>query len=77
MSIKVEICIGTPCHLMGSQNLIEALQVFNKNIDVDIDIKAVNCLDNCKGAPAVKIDDEIYASTRPKDLIDLIKQKLR
>jgi len=76
MEIKVQVCIGTPCHLMGSQNLIEAVQDFNKKTEIDIDVEAVNCLDRCKGAPAVRINDEIYAPTRPKDLIDLIKDKL-
>ncbi|PRX26428.1 thioredoxin-like protein [Orenia metallireducens] len=77
MGIKIKICIGTPCHLMGSQNLIEAVQEFNKKIETDIEVEAVNCLDKCKGAPAVKIDDEVYAPARPKDLIDLIKEQLR
>ncbi|TDX51323.1 NAD(P)H-dependent oxidoreductase subunit E [Orenia marismortui] len=76
MSIKVKVCIGTPCHLMGAQNLIDAVNKFNKKSNADIEIEAVSCLDECKGAPAVQVDGEIYAPTTPKELIDLIKIKL-
>ncbi len=76
MKIKVRVCVGTPCHLMGSQELIRDLKKFKKEKKVDLEIEAVNCLECCDKAPAVEINGEVYAPVTSKDLISLIKNEL-
>lgn len=74
--MKVKICIGTPCHLMGSQNLVSALEEYKKKHDIELEVEAVNCLDNCEQAPAVEIAGEVHAPTTPQELVDLVDKKI-
>ncbi|AGB40060.1 NADH:ubiquinone oxidoreductase 24 kD subunit [Halobacteroides halobius DSM 5150] len=74
--MKLKVCIGTPCHLMGAQNLISAVKEFSHKKTIKLDIEAVNCLDNCKQAPAVELDGKVYAPSTPQELIELIENRL-
>ena len=74
--MKIKICIGTPCHLMGAQNLISAVERYQQKNDLNLDIEAVSCLDQCEEAPAVEIDGQIHAPATPQELIDLIANSL-
>ncbi|GAB6138957.1 NAD(P)H-dependent oxidoreductase subunit E [Halanaerobaculum tunisiense] len=74
--MKLKICVGTPCHLMGAQKLISIAQEFKVKEGVDLDIEAVSCLEECEEAPAVELAGRIQAPSIPQDLIDLIKAEL-
>jgi len=76
MKINVKVCVGTPCHLMGSQELIKNLKRFKRMKNVALEIEAVTCLGHCNKAPAVEVNGEIYAPITSNDLINLIKAKL-
>ena len=73
--MKVKVCIGTPCHLMGAQNLVSALEKYKSKHEVELEIEAVNCLDNCNQAPAVEVAGEVYAPATPQELIEIVKSK--
>ncbi|GAB6099690.1 hypothetical protein JCM16358_15690 [Halanaerocella petrolearia] len=74
--MKLKVCVGTPCHLMGAQNLISAAEEIKEKEDINLEIEAVNCLDKCNTAPAVELEGKVYAPSKPQELIDLIKAEL-
>ncbi|MCK4261043.1 MAG: NAD(P)H-dependent oxidoreductase subunit E [Halanaerobiales bacterium] len=68
----VEICVGTPCHLMGAQDLLSAVQSISKAQLELIHLKTVPCLKSCENSPAVRINGEICAPMTPDELIQKI-----
>lgn len=68
----VEICIGTPCHLMGAQQLIDAVQSLPEEKLSQIHLKSATCLKACDQGPAVRINGEVFASMTPDRLIKMI-----
>lgn len=70
----VEICIGTPCHLMGAQDLFNAVQSLPPEIFEQIQLRASTCLQVCDKAPAVRINGEIFAPMTPAGLVQLLSK---
>ncbi len=58
--IKLQVCIGSACHLKGSYNVISAFhqEVEDRDLNEKVEICAVFCLGKCTQAVSVKIGDE-------------------
>lgn len=77
--MKIEICVGTTCHLMGSSTLIESLEELDEKYSEKIDIKYRTCFDLCHGQmkpPIVKIDNKFYEDINPERIKNIVKNKL-
>lgn len=64
--VKVEVCIGSSCHLKGSRQIVEKLQeLVDKNGLADkVDLKGAFCMGRCRDGVSVSIDDnEIFSVT--------------
>jgi NADH:ubiquinone oxidoreductase subunit E len=59
----IEICIGSSCHLKGAYNIINVLQelIEENNLGDRVEIKAVFCIENCRGAVSARIDDRVMS----------------
>lgn len=57
--MKIQVCIGSACHIKGSYGVISGLQslVEQYNLSEQVDVQAVFCLGNCQNAVSVQIDD--------------------
>ena len=76
--IKVEICIGTPCYLMGSQDLLTEMEHLPVEYHRNFTFKAKSCIDNnCDKAPVIRIGGTIYDNVNPEKMKDLLKQYLQ
>ncbi|MDZ7673403.1 MAG: NAD(P)H-dependent oxidoreductase subunit E [Halanaerobiales bacterium] len=75
--VKVEICIGTPCYLMGARELIDEMQRMKKEYEDKIELKSLHCIEErCEMAPIVKVNGEIYEEVTYDKLQKLVKEKL-
>lgn len=74
MSIKVKICMGTHCTMMGNLNLQEDLESLQLEYPEQIEIEAVKCLKHCEanGAPVVEINGEIIVNARSQKVVSKI-----
>jgi NADH:ubiquinone oxidoreductase subunit E len=68
----VEICVGTSCHLLGSQDLIEALNRLPQDVRETLDVKGTICLKGCGQGPNVRVDGIVYNAVTPERLFDII-----
>ncbi|MGM0445269.1 MAG: NAD(P)H-dependent oxidoreductase subunit E [Bacillota bacterium] len=76
-NVKVEICIGTPCYLMGARELIDEVQKMKKEYEDKIELKSLHCIEErCEKAPIVKINGEIYEEVTYDKLQRVVKEKL-
>ncbi len=78
----IRICDSPPCHLMGSQSLIDYLK---KTLKINIGettkdgmftLELTSCLGACGVAPTMMINEEMYGNLTPAS-VDVILDKRR
>lgn len=59
VTLIIQVCIGSACHLKGAYNVINSLQqlINEKGLQEQITLKGAFCLGQCTDAVSVKIDD--------------------
>ncbi len=59
----IEVCIGSSCHLKGSYGIIHMLQdlIEDNGLGDRVELKAVFCMEKCKGAVSVRIEGNIFS----------------
>ena len=78
----IRVCENAPCHLLGAESLIDALQralripMGGTTSCGKFTLKHTSCLGVCGVAPAIMIDDEVYGNLTPND-IPVILDKYR
>ena len=76
--IKVEICCGTACYLLGAEKLMNIEDMLPEECRGKVEIEARTCLDLCErenlgGAPYVRfIGSEIMDRATPERVISRI-----
>jgi NADH-quinone oxidoreductase subunit E len=67
----VRVCLGTACHLAGSQLVLEAMarelkiEISGTTEDREFDLDRVACIGCCALAPVVTIGKEVYPRMTP------------
>ena len=80
--IKVSICTGTACYVMGASELLLLEEMLPENLKDKVEIEGVTCLEKCKSAgigkskaPFVMVDDELISSATVQSVIAKIEEK--
>ncbi len=77
----IRLCDSPPCHLVGSESLLEYLK---KKLGVEIGettkdklftLEVTSCLGVCAVAPAIMINDEVYGNLNPEKLDKILEEK--
>ncbi|MDO5580853.1 MAG: hypothetical protein Q4G69_06930 [Planctomycetia bacterium] len=81
MTIKLDICCGTACYLLGAGKLMEMENDLPQNWRSKVEIRIFPCLNLCEsedleGAPFVRIDEEIIAKATLEKIMNRIRNKL-
>ena len=61
--IFVQVCVGSSCHLKGSQDIVELFEkaVKDHNIEDEVVLSVSFCFGKCnRGGVTVQVDDEIH-----------------
>lgn len=69
--LAVKVCGDLSCHLAGAQSVRAAAQQKASTL-AGCEVGAVSCLGRCDQAPAVAINDTIYAGASEKRVLDLL-----
>lgn len=78
--IKVEICCGTACYLLGAAKMMNLEEELPPDCRGRVEIEAKSCLDLCErenlgGAPYVRINGtEILSQATPEKVIARIRE---
>ena len=72
--IELEICQGTSCHLLGSQELFEAVLALPEKWRESIVLKRVDCLKSCRQGPNIRIDGKVLSGLTPEELVLLLQE---
>lgn len=78
--IKITICLGTTCHLMGSSHLQNISQDLPSRIKDHVEIKWERCLGYCNSeehqAPFVLVNDEVLHDATLPGIIERLEALL-
>lgn len=67
--MKITVCIGSSCHIKGSQQVVEQLRnlISEHSLGERVALTGSFCMDNCMNGVCVKIDDTIF-SVQPENV---------
>lgn len=78
--MKVTLCMGSNCVMMGNMNLLTQLEDLQESMDdLRLDIETVKCLGLCKEeehvSPVVVIDNEVFKCANAHEVMERIVTK--
>ena len=80
----IKVCDGTACHVRKSDPIYKALRSYlglegkqKTSADRLFTLETVACLGACSLAPAMTVNDEVYAKMTPETAVELIEKLKR
>ena len=77
--IIVQVCVGSACHLKGSQEIVELFQKASeeKHLEDEIMLCGSFCMGKCnRTGVTVQVDDEIYVGITPSGFKEFFDEKI-
>ena len=77
--LVVQICVGSSCHLKGSQQIVELMQkaVEEYNLDGDVVLVGSFCVGKCnREGVTVQINDDIHVGITTQNFKDFFKKNV-
>lgn len=75
----VEVCVGSSCHIKGSQDIVELMQgaIEKNHLDDDVILIGSFCTGKCnREGVTVIVDDEIYTGITRDSFKDFFEEKI-
>ena len=75
----VQICIGSSCHIKGSQKIVEKLQnmVSEYKLDDDVILSGSFCTGKCnREGVTIQINDDIYTGITPENFDEFFNKNI-
>jgi NADH-quinone oxidoreductase subunit G len=76
--LSVQICVGTNCHVRGSQKLLQHMlhYVEENGLRDAVDVQATFCFEQCDRGPTVTIGDLPVNRCTPERMIEVLRARL-
>ncbi len=74
--VEVELCAGTACHLMGSQDLMTLVNNLRETHGNRLQIKLTHCLGDCGHGPNARINGVLYSKLTEEKLEAILTEVL-
>jgi len=77
--LQIKVCVGTNCHLKGSQKILKALSsdIESRGLADAVDIQATFCFEKCGEAPNVMIGDQLISRCTFEKAREVLEQQLK
>lgn len=80
--VRVRICVGTTCTVMGASELQMLEEHVDRELRDAVAVEEVACLGHCKDgrygqAPYVEVDGEVLAGPSLAELVALVERRAR
>jgi NADH-quinone oxidoreductase subunit E len=76
---RVNICMGTACHVRGAGRVLEKVEEYTgikpgeTDLDLKFSIETVNCLGCCALGPVLEIDENTHGKISPAETEEVLK----
>ena len=80
--IKVYVCLGTTCFVMGGSHLQELTEILPRKYGDKVEVNGSTCLEMCSNnteyskAPYVRVNDEIISEATTEKVVEKINEIL-
>lgn len=76
--LTVQVCVGTSCHVRGSQKLLQHILRYVDGRDLDdlVDVEATFCFERCNMGPTVIIGDTVVEHCTQDQVVEVMRAKL-
>ena len=77
--LVIQICVGSSCHLKGSQEVVELMQkaVEEYNLDGDVVLVGSFCVGKCnREGVTVQINDDIHVGITTQNFKEFFKENI-
>lgn len=75
----VQVCVGSSCHLRGSQDIVELLQkaVCDLGLDTEITLAGSFCAGKCnREGVTVQVDDEVFPGISKENFNEFFNESI-
>ncbi|HCP15544.1 MAG TPA: hypothetical protein DIT32_07275 [Peptococcaceae bacterium] len=75
--MKIQVCVGSSCHLKGAPAVIAAFQEAMKNEPSGkniLELGGCYCQDHCQNGVVVRIDGRLYTNVTPEMVAPLLEE---
>ena len=77
--VIVQVCVGSACHLKGSQEIVELFEkaIEEHHLEDDVMLCGSFCIGKCnREGVTVQVDDDIYVGITPASFRDFFYDKV-
>lgn len=77
--MTVKICVGSSCHLKGSERVVELFQeaIAKNGLENEISLAGSFCTGKCnRTGVTVTLEDEIYTGITPENFVSFFNDKV-
>ena len=77
--LVVQICVGSSCHLKGSQEIVALMQkaVEEYNLDGDVVLVGSFCIGKCnREGVTVQINDDVHVGITPQNFKEFFQKNM-
>ena len=71
--LEMEICMGTSCHLLGAQDLIDVIETLPAETKAKIVLTGATCLQSCGKGPSIRVNGLVLSNMTPERLLQIIE----
>lgn len=80
--IKVKLCMGTTCFVMGASELQELVDILPEKFGDKVEVQCATCLDLCSSssegqAPYAMVDYTVISKATVESVINEVERKLK
>ena len=75
----VQICVGSSCHIKGSQDIVELLQaaIEEHNLEDEITLAGSFCVGKCnREGVTVQVNDDVHVGITPQNFSEFFKKHI-
>ena len=77
--VIVQVCIGSSCHLKGSQQIVEKLQtaVETNGLEDEVVLSGSFCTGKCnREGVTITVDDEVFTGVTPETFPEFFRENI-
>ena len=77
--VIVQICVGSSCHLKGSQEIVDLFQkaIEERAIEDEVVLTGSFCIGKCnRNGVTVQVDDDVYVGVTPADFKEFFENNV-
>lgn len=75
----VQICVGSSCHLKGSERIVELFQEYieKHHLEYDVTLAGSFCSGKCnRTGVTIQIDDDVFTGVTPETFDDFFQKNI-